>query len=78
MKCEAISHQLSTMHDLVTGTSPDYVLGDRSYGKDGVRILHVVKNGEILWKFVNCVNKSEQFFIQVWCIPLRNWKFQRD
>lgn len=33
------------MHELVKGTNPNYVLGDRSYGKNGVRILHVVKDG---------------------------------
>ena len=36
------------MHELVKGTNPNYILGDRSYGKSGVRILHVVKDGEIL------------------------------
>lgn len=33
------------MHELVKGTNPNYVLGDRSYGKSDVRILHVVKDG---------------------------------
>lgn len=36
------------MHELVKGTNPNYILGDRSYGKSGVRILHVVKEGETL------------------------------
>lgn len=41
------NHQLlSEMHELVKGTNPNYVLGDRSYGKSDVRILHVVKDGE--------------------------------
>lgn len=43
------------MHDIVKGTSPDYVLGDRSYGKSDVRILHVVKEGEKLQNLVQIV-----------------------
>lgn len=39
------------MKDLVAGTNPDFVLGDRSYGKSGVKILHVVKNGELKLNF---------------------------
>lgn len=46
------------MHELVKGTNPNYVLGDRSYGKSGVRILHVVREGknkkaECEWKKQN-------------------------
>lgn len=38
------------MKDLLEGIDPDFILGDRSYGKGGVKLLHVVKNGE------NCEN----------------------
>lgn len=44
MRLQKFASEL-TMHELVKGTSPDFVLGDRSYGKSGVRILHVVKEG---------------------------------
>lgn len=41
--------QFKTMvNELANGTDPKLVLGDRSYGKSGVRILHVVKNGKNL------------------------------
>lgn len=42
----AIESETVKMHELVQGKDPDFVLGDRSYGKGGVKILHVVKNGE--------------------------------
>lgn len=42
--------QTAIMHELVKGTNPNYILGDRSYGKSGVRILHVVKEGEKMTK----------------------------
>lgn len=34
------------MKELVTGNDPNFVLGDKSYGKSGVKILHVSKNGK--------------------------------
>lgn len=34
------------MKELVKGNDPDVVIADRSYGKGGVKILHVVKDGE--------------------------------
>ena len=34
----------------VTTVEPKFSLDDRSYGKDGIKVLHVTRNGKVRFK----------------------------